>query len=98
MPQHPAYDHDAEALGAQYEALKAADVHGAWARDNLPQDAGLACDIGAGTGRDARWLAELGWEVVAVEPSAALRGQGAETNAPGITWLSDSLPELQRLS
>ena len=97
MPQHPAYDRDAEALGAQYEALKAADVHGSWARDHLPQDAGLACDIGAGTGRDARWLAELGWEVVAVEPSAALRGQGADSDAPGVTWLSDSLPELQRL-
>jgi FkbM family methyltransferase len=29
-------------------------------------------DIGAGSGRDAAWLASLGYEVIAVEPSAAM--------------------------
>ena len=36
----------------------------------------VACDIGAGSGRDANWLASNGWEVVAVEPST-LRDRAA---------------------
>ena len=52
-------------------------------------------DVGAGTGRDAAWLARLGHEVVAVEPSAAMRAE-AERRHPAarIRWIDDRLPGL----
>jgi hypothetical protein len=42
-----------------------------WLEDLLPAAAALVLDVGDGTGRDAIWLAGLGHDVVAVEPSAA---------------------------
>lgn len=61
----------------------------------LPARPGLALDIGAGSGRDARWFAGLGWEVVAVEPATALRlaAQAAHPASP-VRWLDDRLPAL----
>jgi 2-polyprenyl-3-methyl-5-hydroxy-6-metoxy-1,4-benzoquinol methylase len=92
----------AEELFAAYQSVPAEAVHSAW-RHLLPTQPGLACDIGAGSGRDARWLANLGWSVTAVEPSEKLRQLGtSHTTAlncsPGsVAWLDDSLPELKRL-
>jgi SAM-dependent methyltransferase len=93
------YTRHAEALFARYDSLPPEQVHRCWL-DLLPHQAGLACDIGAGSGRDARWLAAQGWDVTAVEPNAALRtlAQASPTPTRGsVTWLDDSLPELQRL-
>ncbi|WOD09507.1 methyltransferase domain-containing protein [Pseudomonas sp. NyZ704] len=92
----------AEELFAAYQSVPAEAVHSAW-RHLLPSQPGLACDIGAGSGRDARWLANLGWSVTAVEPSEKLRQLGtshttAQNCSPGsVAWLDDSLPELKRL-
>ena len=69
----------------------------------LPDQPGLACDIGAGTGRDASWLASKGWDVVAVEPCRELREPGeilsnSQTfKSGGVTWLDDKLPQLKKL-
>jgi SAM-dependent methyltransferase len=55
-------------------------------------------DVGAGSGRDAAWLASLGFEVVAVEPSAAMvqEARRYHTGSP-IHWVeADSLPGLER--
>ncbi|MYF11707.1 MAG: methyltransferase domain-containing protein [Gammaproteobacteria bacterium] len=90
------YDQNADALIDQYGALNADDVHEAWASTHLPKEPGFACDIGAGSGRDALWLADQGWEVVAVEPSA-LRDKAAATAHPRVTWLNDALPSLTAL-
>ena len=70
----------------------------AWFADLLPSDPGLVIDVGAGTGRNAAWLAGLGHEVVAIEPSAAFRAlaQGLYPDAR-VTWLDDRLPSLGRL-
>lgn len=67
--------------------------------DLLPQRPSRIADIGAGTGRDAAWLAASGHRVVAVEPVARLRlaGEGLH-KARAITWLDDRLPELERLA
>ncbi len=52
-------------------------------------------DIGAGTGRDAAWLASLSHTVVATEPVDALREAGmARRASPNISWVKDGLPEL----
>jgi protein-L-isoaspartate O-methyltransferase len=53
----------------RYESVAAETVHG-WLVDLLPNAPALVLDIGAGTGRDAAWLASRGLEVVAVEPSS----------------------------
>lgn len=82
------YDH--EALLAGYRPL-----------DDLldPRSAdALALDIGAGSGRDAAWLVAKGYEVVAVEPSAGMRSEGARRHADDkIRWLDDRLPALLRV-
>lgn len=57
----------------------------------------LALDIGAGSGRDAGWLAGLGYQVVAVEPADALRLEGQHRYSDGVRWLNDRLPALNRV-
>ena len=90
------YDLNADALAARYDGVDAANVHADWAPAHLREEPGFACDIGAGSGRDANWLAARGWEVVAVEPSA-LRDLAAERAHPGVVWMDDALPDLRAL-
>jgi SAM-dependent methyltransferase len=66
--------------------------------DLLPARSSRIADIGAGTGRDAEWLAHKGHTVVAVEPVNELRAAGMVLHKhPHIKWLSDHLPDLSRL-
>jgi len=61
----------------------------------MPRPPARVLDIGAGTGRDAAGLAELGYLVTAVEPTAELRTRAQQLHvSPWITWLDDSLPDL----
>lgn len=90
------YDLNADALAARYDGVDPADVHADWAPAYLREEPGFACDIGAGSGRDANWLAARGWEVVAVEPSA-LRNLAAERAHPRVVWMDDALPDLRAL-
>ena len=90
------YDLNANALLARYDGVDPADVHADWAPVHLREEPGFACDIGAGSGRDANWLAARGWEVVAVEPSA-LRNLAAERAHPRVVWMDDALPDLRAL-
>lgn len=59
----------------------------------LPSVPGLVLDVGAGSGRDARALAAMGHEVLAVEPSPAFRSLAAR-DGERPEWLDDCLPEL----
>ncbi len=90
------YDLNPDTLFAQYDGVDAADVHADWASAHLREEPGFACDIGAGSGRDANWLAARGWEVVAVEPST-LRNLAAERSHPRVVWMDDALPDLRVL-
>lgn len=92
-----AYDRDADALAAQYDSLTFAQVH-APLLGLLPAAPGLVLDVGAGSGRDARGLAERGHQVVAVEPSAGLRAHGERASDPAIRWIADALPDLAWVS
>lgn len=48
---------------------------------------GRALDVGCGEGADARWLAEHGWTVTAVDISSAALARAKELNDhPSITW------------
>ncbi len=88
------YDvHAADAVSA-YEAADPAALQ-AWLVGLLPTSPSLVADIGAGSGRDAAWLASLGHEVLAVEPSASMREHGTRLHDDArIRWVADSLPSL----
>jgi protein-L-isoaspartate O-methyltransferase len=91
------YDANAARLGVEYGRLDAAATL-AWLPRLLPQGQCLILDVGAGTGRDADWLASLGHEVVAVEPSAGMRGQAQQLYpSDRIRWIDDSLPALAQV-
>ncbi|MBD8532236.1 MULTISPECIES: methyltransferase domain-containing protein [unclassified Massilia] len=93
----PYYEQQAVRLVDQYESLAFEDVH-ASLLDLLPPPGATVLDIGAGSGRDAAWLAAHGYEVVAVEPSDAMLAQARRLHASNrIHWLSDSLPDLTRV-
>ena len=91
------YDEHRDRLFDKYLTYKPDELHSIWAKDLLRnRKPGTACDIGAGSGRDANWLAERGWEVVAVEPSA-LRARAKEISHSRVSWIDDSLPNLSQL-
>lgn len=88
------YDARATAFVEQYERASSSDVHAPFG-DVISGGSGLALDVGAGSGRDAAWLAELGYEVVAAEPAAGMRREGAARHPGlGIRWIDDRLPDL----
>ncbi|MBM3647674.1 MAG: class I SAM-dependent methyltransferase [Alphaproteobacteria bacterium] len=91
------YGETADERVKQYESLAFADVH----RDMLhlfPARPSRIIDIGAGTGRDAAGFAELGHTVTAVEPTQELLAHARRLHRqPSITWIDDSLPELDRV-
>jgi SAM-dependent methyltransferase len=81
----------------QYESIPFAHVHRHW-MPLFPTTPSHVIDIGAGTGRDAAGFAELGHTVTAVEPTPELRTEAQRLHPhPAITWLDDSLPELDRV-
>ena len=81
-------------LAEEYEGFDAEAVHG-WLADLIPAAPGAALDIGAGSGRDAAWLAGRGLEVMAAEPSAIMRGEGARRHPdPRVAWVDAALPRL----
>jgi protein-L-isoaspartate O-methyltransferase len=92
------YEDEAQALISQYESLAFTDVH-RHVLHLLPPLPSQVLDIGAGTGRDAAALAEMGHHVTAVEPTAALREAAAGLHpSSGIEWLDSALPDLSALA
>ena len=88
------YERNAGQVVGPYEALPS-DRLFRWLDGLLPSTPALVLDIGAGTGRDAAWFADLGHNVVAVEPAAAMRAEAAWLHPePRIRWLDDRLPDL----
>ena len=92
------YAENAETLIERYESVSFAEVH-AQVLHVLPDKPGRMLDIGAGTGRDAAALAEMGHDVVAIEPTAEFRSRARRLHpSPRIEWRDDSLPGLQTLA
>ncbi len=89
------YESDAAAFAARYDSLRFEDVHPGidiW----LPAPPARILDVGAGSGRDARALARLGFNVTAAEPTAALYADALPS--PGVRWIDDRLPDLPALA
>jgi len=89
------YEQNAVQLCAQYNSVPADSVHRSW-QSYWPLSGDKVLDVGAGCGRDAKWMSELGSEVYAIEPCQALRNLGSEHTGSSVVWLDDSLPALTR--
>lgn len=89
------YEQHAAALADGYEAVSFEDAYPFL----VPVFSGnslLVLDIGAGTGRDAAWVAARGHEVYAVEPSSAMRRIAVSLHPDeSITWVNARLPVLE---
>ncbi|MFS1421632.1 class I SAM-dependent methyltransferase [Shewanella sp. 10N.286.48.B5] len=90
------YSQNAIELAEQYNSLDFKSVHQSW-KLYWPESGSNVLDIGAGSGRDAKWMNEQGCEVIAVEPNNALRQIGLQSAGPEVTWLNDSLPVLKNV-
>lgn len=99
MPKHTIahYHRNAARFQAQYDSVAAADVHADWASLLQGRTPGRALDVGAGSGRDALWLAQQGWQVTAVEPAQGLRERGQLNTGDQVRWLDSVLPHLPDL-
>lgn len=92
------YAEQADALVDRYESRSFAEIH-ARVLPLLPKAPGWVLDIGAGTGRDAAGFAALGYDVVAVEPTRAMRAHAERLHpSPRIEWIDGSLPNLACLA
>ena len=90
------YSANAPSLASRYNSLNPEDLHASWSRF-IPEQPGIALDIGAASGRDANWLAEKGWDVVAVEPCKKFRELAKPSSHANVIWQDDALPELKSL-
>ncbi|MCW8329846.1 methyltransferase domain-containing protein [Photobacterium sp. SDRW27] len=96
------YHQNALNLADSYQQLTFGDVHASW-KPYWPvsgdqQHPVRVLDVGAGSGRDAKWFAEHGCDVFAVEPAESLRRLGQQhTEDLEVSWLDDMLPELKKV-
>jgi len=91
------YHQQAKHFQSLYDSVSAQQIHQDWSYLIERLTPGFALDIGAGSGRDARWLASKGWQVVAAEPAQALRELAQKSSGPEVLWSAASLPELIEL-
>lgn len=91
------YNTYAKKLFGQYQTVSFYDVHQDWFSLLSSLTAKQALDIGAGSGRDANALQELGLSVTAVEPAQRLLQLGEIYCGENVEWISDCLPLLARL-
>lgn len=88
------FDTNGHESAVTYDRVNADELH-AWMARFLPKDPVVVLDVGAGSGRDAAWLAQKGHHVIAVEPSRTMREYGIRTHAhENIRWVNDALPSL----
>lgn len=89
------YEEDAVKLIPRYNAISCDELFSV-VLNVFPTSPASIIDIGAGTGRDAAWLAQKGHNVLAVEPVEAFRRVGAETFPfANVRWIDDRLPSLE---
>ncbi|WP_017221305.1 class I SAM-dependent methyltransferase [Moritella dasanensis] len=100
------YDVNAQQLADQYLSKSFEEVHAAWAEllpPILNKPNARILDLGAGAGRDSKYLAEQGQandiSIVAVEPAKLLAEIGQQhTQGLNVKWVEDSLPALDVVS
>ena len=91
------YAEDSSFLIQSFEAISSPELL-SHVLDFIPQSNCRVIEIGAGTGRDAAWLASKGLNVSAVEPVLEFREAGKLLHpSPLIEWFNDSLPSLPKI-
>ncbi|WP_068116220.1 class I SAM-dependent methyltransferase [Tropicimonas marinistellae] len=89
------YEDRADMLAARYDAVPNERFY-APVRHLIPMRPSRVADIGTATGRDARWFADMGHSVVAVDPVAGFLDRARRSDTR-IDWVRDALPDLPRL-
>jgi len=91
------YNENADELFPRYRSLRSEDVF----KDviaHIPAKPCFVADIGSGSGRDTKWLAEFGHTVISIEPSVVLRAKAMANGMPAnAIYFDSSLPELAGL-
>ncbi|MCW8334087.1 class I SAM-dependent methyltransferase [Vibrio paucivorans] len=90
------YDRKAAQLAEQYDSVDFESVHNSW-RSYWPLSGSSVLDVGAGSGRDAKWFDSHGCKVVAIEPSAGFRQLGQQRTSTEVHWLDAQLPDISSL-
>ncbi|MEQ9519063.1 MAG: class I SAM-dependent methyltransferase [Parvibaculum sp.] len=91
------YNAEADILKSRYAETPFAERHQHFG-PFFPDAPAKVMDVGSGIGVDSLGFAELGHEVLSVEPADAMRAVAMEErHHPNITWLSDFLPTLDRV-
>lgn len=97
MSTNAGYEDDAENLIEAYESYDFHAIHGPHLH-LFPTKPSKILEVGAGTGRDARGLVDMGHEVWAVEPTQSFRSWAEEAHPSAkIHWLDDLLPKLSKV-
>ena len=88
------YNQEADRLVHQYESISFEELN-QQTISLLPSSPCQVLDVGAGSGRDAAWFADQGYQVTAIEPAVELLKR-AKIIHPSlkISWYEDSLPQL----
>ena len=81
-------------LASQYTSVAFENVHGDWLAHIPSLTNTKILDIGAGAGRDAKALADMGNHVTAIEPAKALMDLGIAFTGESVKWVNDTLPLL----
>lgn len=89
------YNQNASSLAEQYNSTTFENVHASW-QAFWPNAGDRVLDVGAGSGRDAKWMMEQGCEVIALEPAVSLLELGKVKTGDLVTWLDDALPALEK--
>lgn len=91
------YDLNAARMAAAYDAVSTPDAI-PWFAERLKSYAGpeklWALDVGCGSGRDARWMADAGFEVIGIDGSAAMIDHATRNSVRDGAFLCDPLPAL----
>ncbi|WP_081926467.1 MULTISPECIES: class I SAM-dependent methyltransferase [unclassified Alteromonas] len=91
------YSANAEHYYSLYQSISADSVHGYLEQALANTPPSTALDVGAGSGRDANWLAAKGWQVTATEPAEALLKLAKQHSKEKVTWCNAALPALANL-
>lgn len=92
------YNQNAQEIFEKYLSVDPSRLHSNWLK-YLPRKPEMALDVGGGSGRDSKWLAEKGWEIVVVEPALELANLGRKfTEGYKVSWIDDRLPVLGKLA
>ncbi|WP_426370261.1 methyltransferase domain-containing protein [Pseudocolwellia sp. HL-MZ7] len=91
------YSENSAILFSQYQSTSFENVNNSWIQAIDFQQCKTTLDIGAGIGRDALALKHKKLCVTAIEPSDNLRALGQVFTSDDVTWISDTLPKLEKV-